>query len=70
VFLALPLLHLASGDIDTVGLTAAAHCEEDVEGGEALVLVTGRDRVEGNGVLKDMVVESEVTTVDGQEEPT
>jgi hypothetical protein len=63
VFLDLPLLHLASGDIDAVGLTAAAHREEDVEGGEALVLVPCRNGVESNGVLKDMVVESEVATV-------
>jgi hypothetical protein len=58
-----PLLHLAGGDVDAVSLAPTAHREEDVEGGEAMALVTLGDRVERDGVLENVVVEREVAAV-------
>ena len=56
-----PLLHLASRDVDSVGLTATAHGEVGVEGGKTLALVALGDDVERSRVVEDMVVEGEVT---------
>ena len=57
-----PLLHLASRDVDGVGLTATAHGEVGVEGRKALALVALGDDVERRRVVEDVVVKSEVTT--------
>ena len=59
----LPLLHLRSGDIDTLSLATTAHSEVDIEGGETLAKVTLGDDVERRRVVKDVVVEGEVTAV-------
>ena len=56
-----PFLHLGSRNIDTVGLAATAHGEVDIKGGEALAQVTLGDDVEGSRVVKDVVIEGEVT---------
>jgi len=58
----IPLQHLRRGDINTIGLAATTHSEEDVEIGEAEALVARRDGVEGSGVIEDMVVEGELAT--------
>ena len=58
-----PLLHLRSGDVDTIGLTATAHREVDIERGKVVAEVTLGDDVERRRVVEDVVVEGEVTAV-------
>ena len=57
----LPFLHLRSGDIDTLSLATTAHSEVDIEGRETLAKVTLGNDVERRRVVKDVVVEGEVT---------
>ena len=57
----LPLLHLASGDIDTLSLTATAHGEVNIERGKSLAQVTLGNDVESSGVVENVIVKSEVT---------
>ena len=56
-----PLLHLASGDIDTLSLTATAHGEVNIERGKSLAQVTLGNDVESSGVVENVIVKSEVT---------
>ena len=57
-----PLLHLASRDINALSLTTTTHGKVDVERGETLAEVALGDDVESGRVVKDVVVKSEVTT--------
>ena len=59
-----PFLHLGSRNIDTVSLAATAHGEVDIKGRKALAQVTLGDHVERSRVVKDVVVESEVTATE------
>ena len=57
----IPLLHLASRDINALSLATTAHGKVDIERGETLAEVALGDDVESGRVVKDMVVEREVT---------
>ena len=58
-----PLLHFASWDIDTIGLTTTAHGEVDIKRRKVVTSVALRDGVESRRVVENMVVEREVTAV-------
>ena len=58
-----PLLHFASRDIDTIGLTATAHGEVDIKRREVVTSVALRNGVESCRVVENMVVEREVAAV-------
>ena len=57
----LPLLHLGSGNIDTICLTATAHGEVNIERGKSRAQVTLGNDVESSGVVENVIVKSEVT---------
>ena len=56
-----PFLHLASRDINALSLTPTTHSKVDIERRKALAQVTLGDDVERSRVVKDVVVEGEVT---------
>ena len=51
-----PLLHLASRDVDGVGLTATAHGEVDIERRKFRCRVTGWNDIESSGVVENVVI--------------
>jgi hypothetical protein len=58
----LPFLHLRSRNIDTVGLSATAHGEVNIEGRQTEPNISLGDNVERGGVIKDVVIQGEFTT--------
>lgn len=56
-----PLLHLRSRNVDALGLATTADGEVDVKGRETLAEVALGDDIERSRVIKDVVVEGEVT---------
>lgn len=60
----IPLLHLRCRDVDTVCLTTTAHSEVDIQRREVVAQVTLGDDIERCRVVKDVIVEREVTAVE------
>ena len=57
----IPLLHLAGRNVNALSLATTAHGEVNIKGGKTLAQVALGDDIERSGVIKDVVVESEVT---------
>ena len=57
----IPLLHLAGRNVNTISMATTPHGEIDIEGRETLAKVTLGNDVERRRVVKDVVVEGEVT---------
>lgn len=58
-----PLLHLRGGDVDAICLATTAHGEVYIKSRQVVPEVALRDNVERSGVVKDVVVQREVTAM-------
>ena len=58
-----PLLHLASRDVNTIGLTSTAHGEVDIQSGKVVAGVALGNSIERRRVVENVVVEGEIAAI-------